>query len=117
MTSLILIFLSGVGTRFVAAVEAGAQKKHKELLVSAGIDDAVTTLIYTGRPLRVLNTPYVQDWNKNRAAEITELTTKGILPAERDLEQHPEKSIEGRPWLMGRVAGVSYHVIEWHIHY
>lgn len=52
----------GVGTRFVASTEAGAPKIHKDLVVSAGYEDAVTTLIFTGRPLRVRKTPYVADW-------------------------------------------------------
>lgn len=51
-----------VGTRFVAATEAAAPKTHKELIVSAGYEDAITTLIFTGRPLRVRKTPYVEDW-------------------------------------------------------
>ncbi len=92
----------------MAAEEAGAPKKHKEVIMSAGFDDAVTTIIYTGRPLRVLNTPYVQDWEKNRQAEIKELTSKGIIPVEHDLEKHAEKSLEARPWLMGKVAAVSF---------
>lgn len=52
----------GVGTRFVASVEASAPKMHKELLVSAGFDDVARTVIYTGRPMRVRKTPYVADW-------------------------------------------------------
>ena len=51
-----------VGTRFVASVEAGAPKAHKDALLSAGYDDAIRTVIYTGRPLRVRRTPYVEDW-------------------------------------------------------
>lgn len=51
-----------VGTRFVASKEAGAPKAHKDALLSASYEDAVTTLIYTGRPLRVRRTPYVDDW-------------------------------------------------------
>lgn len=51
-----------VGTRFVASVEAGAPKAHKDTIVKAGYEDAVRTLIYTGRPLRVYKTPYVEDW-------------------------------------------------------
>ena len=35
---------------------------HKELLLSAGFGDAVRTVIFTGRPLRVRRTPYVEDW-------------------------------------------------------
>ncbi|PBK72283.1 2-nitropropane dioxygenase [Armillaria solidipes] len=95
-----------VGTRFVASVEAGAPKIHKELIVKAGYDDAITTLIFTGRPLRVLKTPYVADWETNRQVEIKELTSKGVIPANWDIEQHPEKSMEGRPWLMGKVSGL-----------
>lgn len=51
-----------VGTRFVASVEAGAPKIHKDLVVSAGYDDLAKTLIYTGRPLHVRKTEYVADW-------------------------------------------------------
>ena len=86
----------GVGTRFVASVEAGAPKLHKELVVSAGFEDAVTTLIYTGRPLRVRKTPYVADWEANRQEEIKELTAKGVIPHYNELEKYPNKSLEGR---------------------
>ena len=51
-----------VGTRFVASVEAGAPKAHKEAIVSASYGDDIRTLIYTGRPLRVRKTPYVENW-------------------------------------------------------
>ncbi|THV02541.1 2-nitropropane dioxygenase [Dendrothele bispora CBS 962.96] len=99
-----------VGTRFVACKEAGAPKAHKEQVVSAGFEDAVRTLIYTGRPLRVKKTPYVEDWETNRQAEIKELTSKGIVPVEWDLQQHPEKSMESRAWLMGRVAALIHDI-------
>ena len=116
-----------VGTRFVASKEASAPKAHKEAVLGAGYDDVVTTLIYTGRPLRVRRTPYVDDWyihchlihvglltlsprNNNRQEEIKELTSKGIIPSNHDLEQHPEKSIEARVWLMGRVAALIHDV-------
>ncbi|EKM81624.1 hypothetical protein AGABI1DRAFT_111903 [Agaricus bisporus var. burnettii JB137-S8] len=100
-----------VGTRFVASVEAGAPKIHKELVLSAGFEDAVTTLIYTGRPLRVRYTPYVKDWNENRQAEIKELTSKGIIPHYQEVEKDPSKSIPGRPWLMGRVSALVNEVL------
>lgn len=96
-----------MGTRFVASEEASAPPKHKELILSAGYEDAITTLIFTGRPLRVRRSPYIEDWNLNRQDEIKALTSKGILPHEAELEKHPEKSVEGRPWLMGRVSAVS----------
>ncbi|KAI0718335.1 2-nitropropane dioxygenase [Fomitopsis betulina] len=95
-----------VGTRFVASTEAGAPKAHKEAVVKAGIDDTATTLIYTGRPLRVIRSPYVDDWNFNRQDEIKELTAKGIIPHEHELQNHPEKHGKGITFLSGRVAGL-----------
>jgi len=100
-----------VGTRFVASVEAGATKMHKELLVSAGFDDVARTVIYTGRPMRVRKTPYVADWENNRQEEIKELTSKGIIPIYHELEKHPEKSLESKAWLMGSVAAVINEVL------
>ncbi|KAG2061256.1 2-nitropropane dioxygenase [Suillus hirtellus] len=94
-----------VGTRFVASAEAGAPPKHKELVVSAGYDDTVRTLIYTGRPLNVRKTPYVEEWETQRQGEITKLVARGHVPHDVELENHPEKSLEGRMWLMGKVAG------------
>ena len=84
-----------VGTRFVASVEAGAPKRHKDLVVSAGYDDTVRTLIYSGRPLQVRKTDYVKDWEENRQDEIRALTGQGKLPHEEELAKHPEKSVQG----------------------
>ncbi|GBE82370.1 2-nitropropane dioxygenase [Sparassis latifolia] len=93
-----------VGTRFVASEEAAAPPKHKELLLSAGYDDTVRTLIYSGRPMSVRRTPYVDSWAQ-RQQEVAELTSQGKIPYMVDLEQHPEKFIESQRWLMGKVAG------------
>jgi NAD(P)H-dependent flavin oxidoreductase YrpB (nitropropane dioxygenase family) len=93
-----------VGTRFIASVESSAPKTHKENVLNAGFDSDVRTLIYTGRPLRVYRSPYINDWEENRQQEIKELTQKGIIPHEGELQKHPEKSLEGRPWLIGKVA-------------
>ncbi|KAG8746671.1 hypothetical protein FRC10_003975 [Ceratobasidium sp. 414] len=95
-----------VGTRFVASEEASAPKRHKELIVSAGHEDIARTIIYTGRPLRVRKTPYVTDWEENRQQEIKELTSKGIIPNEHEMEKHPEKSLQARTFLMGSVSAV-----------
>ena len=51
-----------VGTRFVASEESMATKMHKELLLSAGHDDLVRSLVLTGRPARIRRTPYYDDW-------------------------------------------------------
>jgi NAD(P)H-dependent flavin oxidoreductase YrpB (nitropropane dioxygenase family) len=75
-----------VGTRFILTDEAGASKAHQEAVRTAGHDDNVRTIIFTGRPLRVRNNPYIQNWEENRAAEIKELTSKGVIPVEHDFE-------------------------------
>ncbi|KAJ8079592.1 hypothetical protein AAF712_012613 [Marasmius tenuissimus] len=100
-----------VGTRFVASVEAGAPKMHKDIIVQSTFGDDMRTIIFTGRPLRVKKTPYVEDWEKNKQQEIKELTSKGILPVEHDVSQHPEKSMSARPWLMGSVAALIKEVL------
>ncbi|KAG5653254.1 hypothetical protein H0H81_001414, partial [Sphagnurus paluster] len=84
-----------VGTRFVASVEAGAPKKHKEMVLTAGYDDVVRTLIYSGRPMSVRKTPYVAEWESKRRAELDTLLADGKIPHEVELESHPEKSIAG----------------------
>jgi NAD(P)H-dependent flavin oxidoreductase YrpB (nitropropane dioxygenase family) len=89
----------------VASTEAGAPPKHKELVVSAGYDDIVRTLVYSGRPMNVRKTPYVAEWETQRQGEIAELVGQGYIPHDVELENHPERSLEGRMWLMGRVAG------------
>jgi NAD(P)H-dependent flavin oxidoreductase YrpB (nitropropane dioxygenase family) len=100
-----------VGTRFVASEEAGATRAHKAALLSAEHGDVARTLIYTGRPLRVRRTPYVDDWERNRQAEIKELTAKGIIPNEHEVNKHPEKSIQAVTFLMGDVAALIKDVL------
>ncbi|KAF9266091.1 2-nitropropane dioxygenase [Marasmius fiardii PR-910] len=100
-----------VGTRFVASVEAGAPKIHKDYVVKSTHDDNIRTVIYSGRPLRVFKTPYVEEWEMKRQDEIEKLTSQGIIPVEHDLKLHPEKSAESRGWLMGRVAAMIDEVL------
>ena len=51
-----------VGTRFLASEEAGMGPVIKDLILKAGHGDTIKTLIFTGRPCRVFNTPFVRDW-------------------------------------------------------
>ncbi|KAJ8490041.1 hypothetical protein ONZ45_g13343 [Pleurotus djamor] len=95
-----------VGTRFVASVEAGAPKIHKELLLSAGLDDTLRTLIYTGRPASVRKTPYIMEWETTRRDEMEGLLSKGLLPHEEEIKTHPEKIARFSPYPMGKVAGI-----------
>ena len=74
-------------------------------ILSADIGDANTTLIYTGRPLRVRQTDYVKEWNE-RHDEIKKLTSEGKIPHDVELQAHPEKSMPGKSWLMGDVSAL-----------
>jgi NAD(P)H-dependent flavin oxidoreductase YrpB (nitropropane dioxygenase family) len=118
-----------VGTRFVCAKEAGASPVHQQAVVDAGFDDsrffalplrgltrltAARTIIFTGRPLRCLSTPFIEDWEQNKQAKIKELTGKGILPVGMEdpevrrptRRQRRLKSKQHRPVLMGKAAAL-----------
>ncbi|RQM05030.1 hypothetical protein DH86_00003912, partial [Scytalidium sp. 3C] len=55
-------------------------------IVKAGFDSLTRTVIFTGRPVRALTSPYIDNWEKNRQEEIRSLTSRGIIPLEHDLE-------------------------------
>jgi len=97
-----------VGTRFVCAKEAGAPPRHQQAVIKAGFHDTIRTIIYTGRPMRVLKNDYIMDWEDNRQKEIKELTAKGVIPALHDIESKgasADDMVSFRPLLMGQVAG------------
>jgi len=101
-----------IGTRFVLSEEAGAPKAHQEAVRTAGFDDNVRTIIFTGRPLRVRNNPYIANWEENRAQEIKELTGRGKIPVEYDMETMGDDIDDdtldnARPFLMGKAAAVT----------
>ena len=100
-----------IGTRFVLCDEAGAPEAHQEAVRTAGFDDNVRTLIFTGRPLRVRNNPYIHNWEQNRQNEIKELTSRGDIPVDYEVERlgndiDEETEEYSRPWLMGNAAAV-----------
>jgi len=108
-----------VGTRFVCAKEAGAPPRHQQAIVDADYSDTIRTIIFTGRPLRVLKNDYIMKWENDRQAEIKELTTKGVIPVYHDYEQKqaknetpsPQDLINARPLLMGQCAGAVKDVL------
>eukprot|EP00940_MAST-03C_sp_MAST-3C-sp2_P001449 g1449.t1 len=76
-----------VGTRFVATHEASCGSRHKQSIVAASAADTVRTLIYSGRPMRVLRTPYVDDWESRRQSERDTYLRAGKLPYKSDLKK------------------------------
>lgn len=96
-----------VGTRFVASVESGAPKKHKEAVLTSTHETDVRTIIFTGRPLRVRMTPYIQNW-ENRPDEIKKLTSQGTIPVYHDMEKDDDELEKGMSerYLLGKCAAV-----------
>lgn len=58
-----------IGTRFIASTEAHAGQAYREAVVAAQDVDTVRTRCYSGKPMRVMNNPYVADW-ESRPQEI-----------------------------------------------
>ncbi|KAK3325728.1 2-nitropropane dioxygenase [Apodospora peruviana] len=90
-----------VGTRFVASKEAGCSEEHKKAVVSCGFEGTERTLVLSGRPLRMKTNEYIAAWHA-KPEKIKELTGKGVVPLEYDLEEGNEID---PPHLMGQVAG------------
>ena len=92
-----------VGTRFVASVEAGCSRGHKEAVVQCSWGETVRTEAVSGRPLRVRRNEWVDGWEVERKEEMRRLLGEGVVPMERDWEEEREVDF---PFLMGQVAAV-----------
>jgi len=58
-----------MGTRFIASEEARAARTYKQRIIDADGADTVVTRCYSGKPMRVIRNPYVEEWDR-RSAEI-----------------------------------------------
>jgi len=74
-----------VGTRFIASDEAGAGPMHKKRVVESGYTDTMRSTIYTGRPMRIFKTPYTEEFEDKRSAEIAEMGSMGIPAFIKDI--------------------------------
>merc|ERR1711967_223100 len=99
-----------VGTRFVASKEAGAALRHKEAVVAASAHDTHRCEAFTGRPLRIIKTPYSSRWVEERSHEMNVRLKKGILPAQEDLQQITNAKTEDEKAKLLQVTGAA----DWH---
>lgn len=76
---------------------------HKDEVLSATFEDNVRTVVVSGRPMRVKANEYIRNWER-QPEKIRELTEKGIIPYEKDVQDGVEEA--DRPFLMGQVAAV-----------
>ena len=104
-----------VGTRFICAEEAGAPPRHQKAVLAASFTETMRTIIYTGRPLRIIKNDYALDWANNKRDQITEMTSKGIIPVEHDMETQkdvdPMMMLKAMPLLSGQVAGAVTEIL------
>lgn len=113
-----------VGTRFVASEEGSAPKGHKKSIVEANVHDTHRSLIYTGRPLRIIKNAYSNAWEDKRGEEMKDLLSKGVIPYTKDVDimekkgkgelqeaPVPEGIDKAHPWLCGQVAGAITDVL------
>jgi NAD(P)H-dependent flavin oxidoreductase YrpB (nitropropane dioxygenase family) len=56
-------------------------------VIEANYSSWVVSTIWSGRPLRALRNPYIDHWESSRQAEIKDLTSKGIVPLEYEMDR------------------------------
>jgi len=93
-----------VGTRFIACEEANAGPVHKKRIMEATSNDTTRSEAFTGRPCRIMRTPYVKSWEK-RGAELQEHLSQGVIPWQKELKEGKANLSEFFPALMGQCAG------------
>jgi len=93
-----------VGTRFIGSEESSASPMHRKNLLKARSVDTTTTIVYTGRPARVMRTPYLKNW-EDRNDEVVKLTSEGKIPYKLDVRAGRAKMTDFAPTLMGQCAG------------
>merc|ERR1719401_2212140 len=93
-----------VGTRFIACEEAHAGPMHKKRIIDSTSDDMTRTEVFTGRPCRMLRTPYIKSWEA-RGQEVKEMLANGRIPFSEDVGEGKAGFSEFFPALMGQCAG------------
>ena len=79
-----------MGTRFVASREARAAENYKKRITEIGSADTIITRCYSGKPMRVIRNPYVEDWERRG----------------EQLEPFPQQLVNSvKAGLMGPLAG------------
>lgn len=93
-----------VGTRFICSEEANAGPVHQKRIVEATANDTTRIEAFTGRPCRVLRTPYVKDWEA-RTPELKAILAEGKIPFHEQVHAGTANLSEFFPALMGQAAG------------
>uniref|UniRef100_A0A7S2FDC9 Nitronate monooxygenase domain-containing protein n=1 Tax=Alexandrium andersonii TaxID=327968 RepID=A0A7S2FDC9_9DINO len=93
-----------VGTRFIATPEAATSEVHRKNVVKSNSVDTLQTIVYSGRPCRVIKNEYANKWEET-PHKIKELTEQGIVPFERDLKDGKAPVYAWGNNIMGQAVG------------
>lgn len=108
----LLLGASGVwvGTRFVATPEAATSPLHRRNILNARSVDTLQTIVYSGRPCRVVRNDYLDKWEK-QPEKIRELTSQGVVPFQKDLKAGNAPQYAWIAHTMGQAAGGIQEII------
>ena len=87
-----------MGTRFIASTEARAARQFKERVVAARGADTVVTRFYSGKPMRVINNPYVEEQERHPEAlkrfpeQLVRSAMAGVMNYVDDEATDPERT-------------------------
>jgi len=73
-----------MGTRFIASHEAHAGGVYKQAIVDAREEDTIVSRCYSGKTMRVLNNPYVEEWER-RPQDIQPFPQQAMLSTQADV--------------------------------
>jgi enoyl-[acyl-carrier protein] reductase II len=67
-----------MGTRFIATPEAHAGALYRDVILEAKDEDTIRTRCYSGKPMRVLKSAYVDDW-ESRPGDIQPFPMQAMI--------------------------------------
>ena len=91
-----------MGTRFLATRESGAGPEQKRRILEAAEEDTVPTPIFTGRNVRVIKSPELEEWVRRQR----EGATPQELEALADQVRQGRRDSPGANTTAGQIAGM-----------
>jgi enoyl-[acyl-carrier protein] reductase II len=104
-----------MGTRFIASTEAHAGDLYRQTILDAADDATIRTRCYSGKPMRVKNNPYVEDW-ESRPGDIQPFPMQAMTSIRNQAMGGIGGQIEGLDpdkscFAMGQSAGGVHEVL------
>jgi len=91
-----------MGTRFLATHESGASLEQKQKLLRASEEDTVPTPIFTGRNVRVIKSPELEEWLRKQREGTTPQELEALVSRIRERRRdNPQISMTA-----GQVSGM-----------